>query len=228
MRRAWLPRPDRSVSIVCSLIEHGGSPAEHLGIERVQVATHGGGGIRMAQDLLDVEPVEMMRPVSSDRAVEQPGRGPAQTVGCDVAEPGRRRPTADDLLHRHHLSDTSVGDQPAATRPGLPAADDRLIGAERAAEQLLPRGGQRVEGGHERRSRDDSTGPTLLSDPRDGRLGVTQADVTHAEVDHVRSAHPGQAQADDRLVPQPEIGPVPAGADQRHKGVLPAQPPRRA
>jgi hypothetical protein len=49
----------------------------------------------MAQDLLDVEQVEVMRPVSSDRPVEQPSRGPAQIVGGDMAEPGprARRPT---------------------------------------------------------------------------------------------------------------------------------------
>jgi hypothetical protein len=53
----------------------------------------------VAEDPLDIEQVELVPTVGTDRIVEDPGGGPAQVVWGDVAEPRLLRPFRNDGKH---------------------------------------------------------------------------------------------------------------------------------
>lgn len=76
-------------------------------------------------------------------------------------------------------------------------------------------------------TRDDAASSALLGDPIDPRLHIIQSQVPDPQVDDFSRSHPGQAQADQDLVTQAEIGAVPAGARQSMEGLLMAEPPGR-
>jgi len=71
-----------------------------------------------------------------------------------------------------------VGSEQPAAGAGLATTDDRLVGAERAAEQLLPAIKQGVESRDQRWAGHDHPGPPLLAYPRDPGLGIVETEVT--------------------------------------------------
>ena len=67
------------------LVEEVGGPVQDLGAHGLEVAAHGRGGVAVPEDPLDVEQVEVVGPVRADGGVEDPGGGPPEVMGRDVA-----------------------------------------------------------------------------------------------------------------------------------------------
>lgn len=81
----------------CASVEQARCPVEDGGVEMVDVAAHRGGGVGVAEDLLDVEQVEAVRTGLVDVTVHEAGCGAAEVVGSDVAECGLVGSAGDDF-----------------------------------------------------------------------------------------------------------------------------------
>ncbi len=99
---------------------------DHPVVERVDVAAHGGRRVGVAEDLLDVEQVEVVSSILSDRSVQDARCAPTQVVWAQVPQGRLVGPQGDQLGDAARLFERLAPRDVADPTTGLLAADDRV------------------------------------------------------------------------------------------------------
>jgi hypothetical protein len=130
----WGGASGRNRSGLCDSVEVAGGAFLHACVHGVEVGPHGGGGVGVVEDLLNVEEVEVVGSVFVGGAVEDACGAAAEVVGAEVSEACGVGADADDALHACNRRDPITPGDVASSAAGLLPADDRVRRVERSAE----------------------------------------------------------------------------------------------
>jgi hypothetical protein len=201
-------------------VEEGGGAVEDSGVHGFEVAAHGGGGVGVAEDALDVEEVEVVGAVVGGGVVEDACCGTPEVVGGDVAESGGLGPVGDDVEQGPVGGGVSPIEASGSAAAG--SSEDLADDEWRLGLRIGVGGEVAGDGVAEGASCGRLAGFATFAGPGDGRQ---VAKIVDAEGSDLGEAHAEEAEADDDLVSEADEGPVLAGGEKLLVCLVVGEPP---